>query len=108
MDKEFLDRANTIITNNLSDFNFNVEALSKQIGMSRSNLHIKLKALTNQPASEYIRAQKLAYAEKILKEQLKSVSEVAYEAGFNTPSYFIKCFKEKYGITPKEYMGNLN
>lgn len=107
LDKEFLENIEQVITQNLSDYNFNVEQLSKIIGMSRSNLHLKLKALTKQPASEFIRSIRLSVAMELLKGQRKNVNEIAYEVGFNTPSYFIKCFKEKFGVTPKEFMANL-
>ncbi len=103
LDKDFLERINEIVTLNISNVDFNVEKLSNEMGMSRSNLHIKLKALTQQSASDYIRGLRLNQASTLLREQKKNINEICYEVGFNTPSYFIKCFKDKYGITPKEY-----
>lgn len=103
LDQEFMLRVNTIIEDNMGNFNFNVEQLSDDLGMSRSNLHLKLKALTNQSASDYIRTIRLHQALILLKEKKMNINEIAYEVGFNTPSYFIKCFKEKHGLTPKEY-----
>lgn len=103
IDAEFLERLTQTLEANISNVSFNVEILSSELGMSRSNLHIKLKALTNQSASEYIRSFRLNQALILLQEQRKNINEISYEVGFNTPSYFIKCFREKYGITPKEY-----
>jgi len=103
LDQDFMNKVNLIIEENLSNLDFNVEQLSSDIGMSRSNLHLKLKALTGQSAGDYIRAIRLHHAVYLLQEKKKNINEVSYDVGFNTPSYFIKCFKEKYGLTPKEY-----
>ncbi len=103
LDQEFMQKVNSLVEQNLANAEFNVEQLSEELGMSRSNLHLKLKALTKQSASDYIRTIRLQHAAELLKEQKKNINEIAYEVGFNTPSYFIKCFKEKFGLTPKEY-----
>jgi signal transduction histidine kinase/ligand-binding sensor domain-containing protein/DNA-binding response OmpR family regulator len=103
IDAEFLERLNSIVEANISNVSFSIEILSNELGMSRSNLHIKLKALTKQSATEYIRTFRLNQALILLQEQRKNINEISYEVGFNSPSYFIKCFKEKFGITPKEY-----
>ena len=71
--------------------------------MSRMQLHRKLTAITGLSTTEFIRSQRLKQAIRILKNSDATVNEVAYTVGFNTPSYFIKCFKETYGKTPVEY-----
>jgi AraC-like DNA-binding protein len=72
--------------------------------MSRMQLHRKLQAYTGLSTTEFIRSQRLKQALRLLKTSELSVSEVAYTVGFNTPSYFIKCFKETYGKTPAEFL----
>jgi AraC-like DNA-binding protein len=70
--------------------------------MSRSQLHRKLKALTDQSSSEFIRNIRLKRAAELIKKKFGNTAEVSYEVGFNSVSYFIKCFKEVYGKTPTE------
>ncbi|WP_297695438.1 helix-turn-helix transcriptional regulator, partial [uncultured Eudoraea sp.] len=74
------------------------------VGMSRMQLHRKLQTYTGLSTTEFIRSQRLKQAVQILKTSDATVNEVAYAVGFNTPSYFIKCFKEAYKKTPSEYL----
>jgi AraC-like DNA-binding protein len=74
--------------------------------MSRTQLHRKLKAITEMSTSEFIRSQRLKLAIRLLEDSDASISEIAYQVGFNTPSYFSKCFKEVYNCTPNEYLAN--
>ncbi len=71
--------------------------------MSRMQLHRKLKALTGQTATEFIRTQRVKLAADLLKKSDANVSEIGYTVGFNDHSYFTKCFKELYQCTPSEY-----
>lgn len=103
MDKQFLQRALQIIEKNIDETSFNTAEFSKKLGISRVHLHRKLKALTNQSASKFIRSIRLKSAAYMLKECAGSVSEVAYNTGFNNLSYFTRCFKEQYGVTPSAY-----
>lgn len=103
MEQDFLQRAYTVIEENLSDQDFSVEQLSNALLLSRSQLHRKLKALTGQTASEFIRAYRLKRAAAILRQQPGiTVSEVSFKVGFNSPQYFSTKFKEKYGYSPSE------
>lgn len=102
-DEKFLEKIQAIVDNDLSDSNFTVDELCKKIGMSRMQLHRKLTALTGLSTTAYIRDQKLRMALQRLEQSGESVSEIAYAVGFNSPSYFIKCFKEIYQMTPSEY-----
>lgn len=102
-DAEFLQHLIRVIEANLENENFSVEFLQKEIGMSRMQLHRKLKGLVGQSASEFIRSIKLKRAAQLLRQSDLQVTEVAYRSGFNHLSYFAKCFKEQYGMPPSEY-----
>ncbi|GAA5032144.1 hypothetical protein GCM10011506_24400 [Marivirga lumbricoides] len=102
-DEVFLDKVQSLMDNKLSAPDFTAEMFSKEIGMSRMQLHRKLKALTGLSTSEFIRSQRMKLAECLLKTKGITVAEVAYAVGFNDPSYFSKCFKETYGRTPHSY-----
>jgi len=103
MDELFLKRVMAIVDSHLSDADFSVEAFAEKVKMSRVQLHRKLKALTNQSASEFIRTLRLRAAAKLLEQHKYTVSEVAYEVGFNNLSYFAKCFRDEFGRLPSEY-----
>ena len=102
-DMEFLDKLVQVIENNIDNESFTVEHLQNNIGMSRMQLHRKLKALTNQSASDFIRSIRLKRAAQILKQPGMKVAEAAYLSGFNHMSYFAKCFKEQFGVLPSDY-----
>jgi AraC-like DNA-binding protein len=72
--------------------------------MSRGNLHRKLKQLTNYGPNEYIRMIKLKNAAELLKSGEYNIEEIVFKLGFNSSSYFIKCFKSMYNETPKQFM----
>lgn len=103
-DEKFLKRAFDIIEKNLSNTEFTAEDFADQIGMSRSNLHIKLKALTNLSATEFIRLYRLKKAAELLTTHAYNISEVSYMVGFNSISYFNRCFKQQFGVTPSEFV----
>ena len=101
-DKQFLKQLHSIIQKNLSDSEFGVEDISKQIGLSRVQLYRKVKAMTGSSVVDLLRKARLAKAKRLLESHSMSVSEVAYDVGFSAPSYFTKCFKEEYGMLPGE------
>jgi AraC-like DNA-binding protein len=103
MDEAFLKKAIWIIENNLNETNFNTEILRKEIGISRSHLHRKLKSLTNRSATAFIRSIRLKKAADLLFQRIATVSEIAYDTGFNNLSYFTCCFKKEYGVVPSAY-----
>jgi len=107
-DELLLDRMQQILDSNLSDSEFNAAAFSRMVGMSRMQLHRKLLAFTGLSATAFIRSQRLKQAMDILKTSDATINEVAYSVGFNTPSYFIKCFKEAYNKTPAEFLQSVN
>ncbi|MCB0453310.1 MAG: response regulator [Aequorivita sp.] len=105
-ESEFLKRLQTVLDEHITDPEFTSDRFGKMMHMSRTQLHRKLKAITGMSASEFIRSQRLKLAIRLLKETDASISEIAYQVGFNTPSYFSKCFKEVYNCTPNEYLSN--
>ncbi len=92
-----------VLDENLVESSFSIEAFSKAVGLSRMQLHRKIKALTGLSASEFIRSQRLKLAAQLLKKSDINISQVGYTVGFNDHSYFTKCFKEAYNCTPTEY-----
>lgn len=102
-DERFLQRALSIMEANMGNAKFDVEAFSREIGLSRTHLHRKLTALTGQSPNEFIRTIRLKRAASLLHQHQGNNSEIAYAVGFNTLNYFTKCFKDFYGVTPSEY-----
>lgn len=102
-EEKFLTNLQEVMDKSLIESDFNTEAFAEAVGMSRMQLHRKLKALTGLSATEFIRGQRLKLAAQMLKKSDINVSQVGYAVGFNNHSYFTKCFKEKYGISPSDY-----
>ena len=102
-DDKFLNKAVGTVEEHFLDCTFNVEDFIKEMGMSRSNLHIKLKALTNKSTTEFIRSIRLKKGAVLLKETDLTISEIAYNTGFASPAYFSKSFKKLFGMLPTDY-----
>ena len=103
-DEIFLERVMKTINDNLSNPELNVEMLAQEVGISRVHMHRKLKELTNQSASSFIRAIRLKQAATLLTSKKLYISEVAYATGFSNISHFSNSFKEFYGMSPTEYV----
>ncbi|MDC8000476.1 two-component regulator propeller domain-containing protein [Aequorivita todarodis] len=103
-ESEFLKRLQKVLDEHITDPEFSSDGFGKLMHMSRTQLHRKLKAITGMSASEFIRSQRLKLAIRLLRDSDASVAEIAYQVGFNTPSYFGKCFKEVYNCSPTEYL----
>ncbi len=103
MDKKFFEKAEKIVHDNIANNAFSVEDMGTALGMSRSQLFRKFKALTDSTPSDYIRAERLKVAKKMLMEGQFNVNEVSLKTGFNSTSHFISTFKKYIGITPKEF-----
>ncbi len=103
IDVQFLERVQKVLDNKLIESSFNMEEFSKAVGISRMQLHRKLKALTGLSASSFIRSQRLKLAAQLLQQSDINISQVGYSVGFNNPNYFSKCFKDLYHCTPSEY-----
>jgi YesN/AraC family two-component response regulator len=107
LDNYFLNKLNSIIEDNIDNEAFNVNLLAKEMGFSRSQLHRKLKQISKHSTSEYINMVKIKKATALLASKKYNIDEVAYKAGFNSHSYFSKCFKKIHKQTPKEYLKRL-
>ena len=105
-DELFLNKVMRTVEKYLDDSSFTVEVFQREVGMSRMQLHRKLKALTDHSATEFIRIQRLKSAAQQLTDSDASISEICYRVGFNSLSYFTKSFKAQYGVTPSEYSIN--
>jgi signal transduction histidine kinase/DNA-binding response OmpR family regulator len=105
-DVKFLNRTREIIEEQLSDPEFSVEELGRSMAMSRMQLFRKIKSLTDQSPSEYIRTIRLKRAAQLIRSDYGNLAEITYEVGFNHPSYFAKCFRDLYGVAPSEYSKN--
>lgn len=103
IDKEFLKKVTDVIQENLSSSTFDVVQLADALAMSKSSLYRKTKAIIGLSPVEFIRNVRLKQGVKMLKNKSISVSEVAYICGFSNPKYFSTCFKEEFGVTPKEF-----
>ena len=103
-DKQFIEKIKQIIEANISSPDFSVEKLSAELGVSRSQLFRKFKALFNLKPNELIRAERLKYAKRLLQQKEYNVNEIAIKAGFASTSYFITSFKKYFGETPSHYL----
>ena len=106
MDREFLNDLQAVLEKNLSDPDFNVEELSRRLYMSRTTVYRKIQALSGETPTDFIRYFRLKRAAQLLKSNFGSVTEVAFEVGFNSRAYFTKCFKEKFHQLPSEYVSS--
>lgn len=104
-DEQFLERLQKVMDSHITDPDFTTETFCQEMGVSRMQLHRKLKALTGQSTTEFLKSQRLKMALTLLREKKINISEVGYLVGFNDPSYFARCFKQEYGVAPSQYTG---
>ena len=102
-DKDFMERVRMVIEDNVSEEDFNVEAMCDILAMSRSNLLRKIKTLFNLSPIELIRLIKLKKAAELIQEGTYRISDVCYMVGIASPSYFSKLFFKQFGMTPKDF-----
>jgi len=103
-EQTLINRLTEITEANLNNEQFGVSDLAEKTGISRSHLHRKLKTISNQSVSQFIREVRLKKAKDLLEQEKLTVSEIAYEVGFGSPSYFTKCFHDYFGFAPGEYV----
>ena len=101
-DTLFAERLNEAIRKHMSNPNIKMEDLGEEMGLGRVQLYRKVKAITGLTPVELLRKMRLQQAYVLLGNTTKTVAEIAYEVGFNTPGYFSKCFKEQYGKLPMD------
>jgi DNA-binding response OmpR family regulator len=106
-DKLLIEKAGTIVEQHLNDKNFIVDHLAAKLNISTSSLYRKLKSLTNQSPTEFVRYIRLKKAIKLMTEGNSNVDEIGFAIGFNSHSYFTSSFKKQFGMTPSEYLHDL-
>lgn len=106
IDQDFMQKAIDYIVDNMADNMLNVENMAEHLNMSRSNLYRKIKALTGKSIVDYIKLIRLKQAVHLIRKNNCSLTEVAYQTGFSSLSYFSKSFKEQFGKTPSEFLAN--
>lgn len=104
VDNTFIDKFRRIIEENLMDTDLNIDDIGKSMGLSRVQLYRKVKSLTNYSPNEFVRIIRLKAAEQMMITSEKSISEIAYDTGFTSPSYFTKCFKEYFNENPTDFL----
>ena len=105
-DSRFMADFSRVVRERMSDSSLSVETISSALGLSRVQMYRKVKQLTGQSPVEIIRVTRLKKAERLLKTTQMTVSEISYDVGFSSPSYFSKCFKDYFGAQPGEVREN--
>jgi len=100
MEQDFVDKLRSLINNNLRNSKLNIDDLSDEMGFSRVQFYRKTKSLTGYAPNELVRITRLKLSRKLLTTTDKNISEIAYEVGFSSPSYFSKCYKDYFGESP--------
>ena len=103
-DEEFLHKMNTEIEKNILDVNFSIERLASNLSMSRSNLQRKIKGISGMAPNDYIRVYRLKKAAVLMMKEDYRINEICYIVGFNSGSYFAKCFHKQFGVLPKDFV----
>jgi signal transduction histidine kinase/DNA-binding response OmpR family regulator len=108
MDEQFLSKVLAIIEKNMDNELFSIDELSREVGYSNMHFYRKIKALAGQPPSQFVRTIRLKRAAELLAKNSDNVSQIAYSVGFSSLSYFNKCFKEQFGVTPGKFAEEKN
>ena len=103
---EFIKRLNAFISDNMSNENFSIDSLSSEFAISRTNFQKKIKSITGLTPNDYIKLVRLNKSAELLATGKYRINEVCFLVGFNTPSYFSKCFYDHFGKLPKDFMQN--
>ncbi|MEX2565581.1 MAG: two-component regulator propeller domain-containing protein [Cyclobacteriaceae bacterium] len=107
VDERLLQKVMVILEAQLADPSFDLGIFSRELGLSRVHLHRKLKSLTGQSPGDLIRTYRLKKAVILMEQQAGNISEVAYAVGFNSLTYFAKCFRNLYGQSPSEFISSI-
>jgi DNA-binding response OmpR family regulator len=103
LDDKFLARAHNVVESNLEDYTFTVERMAEEMNLSRTQLLRKLKALTDLSPSDFIKDIRLKRAAHLIQHKADTITQIGYAVGFNDQSYFTKCFKKQFGVSPSEF-----
>jgi YesN/AraC family two-component response regulator len=106
-DQKFLQRILTTIMEHISDPQFKLEKLAKEIGMSRMTMHRKIQGIFGQSPGSFVRTIRLKCGAELLKNRSDNISQIAYEVGFESPSNFSSGFRRQFGMSPSEYCKSL-
>ncbi len=102
-DEEFIRKLHAIVQENLDNAEFVVENIAEQFNMSRASFYRKIKGILDLTPVEYIKVERLKKAAQLLREKNHKVNEICYMVGFNSPSYFTKCFQQQFDVLPKDF-----
>jgi len=108
VDEKFLQNAMRIIEEHITDPAFGAEVFCHEVGMSRTQLFRKLKALTDYPPGDFIRLLRLKRGSELLRKGSGNIAWVAFAVGFQDPSYFTKCFQKQFGKTPSDFIASFS
>ena len=100
---QLMERIMQTVNEHLQDPDFNVDRLCEEVGLSRTQLHRKMKEITGISTGEFIRNLRLQQAARLIREGKINIAQVAYSVGFNNQTYFSTVFKKHFGRTPTEY-----
>ena len=104
LDERFLKEAMQIVEEHLTDTDFSIDSLARGLGMSRTNLYLKFKALTGESAADFIKKIRFNNAVELMQTRQYTIAQITYMCGFNSPSYFSTAFKQYFGCMPSEYI----
>ncbi|WP_346863811.1 substrate-binding domain-containing protein [uncultured Draconibacterium sp.] len=104
LDKKFLDKLRKIILDNIGKQELSIDELAGKLGISRVHLYRKVKKLTDMSVSEFVISVKLKSSLELLRTSGKTITEIAYESGFSSQSYYTRCFKDQFKISPSDYI----
>lgn len=102
-DEQLMDRVMQSVNNHLADPEYSVETLTADVGISRAQLHRKMKELTGISTAEFIRNIRMQRAAELIEEGKINITQIAYDCGFNSQSHFSTVFRKHFGITPSQY-----
>ena len=108
VEERFLNEVKNYVEKHIANPDLNIDEMADFLGLSRSQLYRKVKTLTNYAPNELVRIIRVQRGKQLLIQNTKTISEIAYELGFSSPSYFAKCFKDFYAESPKEFLEKLN
>ncbi|MCP5052243.1 MAG: helix-turn-helix domain-containing protein, partial [bacterium] len=106
IDREFMTQLKALLDKHTPDMEFGVDELAKLLYISRTSLNRKIKALTGDSTNQFIQSYRLKRAAQLLKANFGNVTEVAFEVGFSSSSYFTRCFKEKFHQLPHDFQAS--
>jgi len=108
LDEKLIEKAINFVEVHIGEAEFSVEELSAAVNLSRSHLYKKLMSITGKGPAEFIRTIRLKRGRQLLEKSQLQIAEIAYSVGFSSPKRFSINFKNEFGVTPSEYLKNLN